>query len=90
MIISTAHAAKGQTHCATMYVETSFYDKFESEWLITKKKATKRLQERLEESPFFGDRIDPQTEGAKKAMKMIYVGFSRPRQLLCKLEIFVV
>ena len=83
MIISTAHAAKGQTHCATMYVETSFYDKFESEWLITKKKATKRLQERLEESPFFGDRIDPQTEGAKKAMKMIYVGFSRPRQLLC-------
>lgn len=83
MIISTVHAAKGQTHCATMYVETSFYDKFESEWLITEKKATKRLQERLEESPFFGDRIDPQTEGAKKAMKMIYVGFSRPRQLLC-------
>ena len=83
IIISTVHAAKGQTHCATMYVETSFYDKFESEWLITKKKATKRLPPRLEESPFFGDSVDPQTEGARKAMKMIYVGFSRPRQLLC-------
>ena len=83
MIISTVHAAKGQTHCATMYVETSFYDKFESEWLITKKKATKRLPERLEESPFFGDSVNPQTEGARKAMKMLYVGFSRPRHLLC-------
>ncbi len=83
LIISTVHAAKGQTHCTTMYVETSFYDKFESEWLITKKKATKRLPEHLGESPFFGDKIDAQTEGARKAMKMLYVGFSRPRQLLC-------
>lgn len=81
--ISTVHAAKGQTHCATMYVETAYRDKFESEWLITNKKATKRLPERLDKSPFFGDFVDPHTEGARKAMKMIYVGFSRPRQLLC-------
>lgn len=81
--ISTVHSAKGQTHCATMYVETSFSNRFESEWLITTKKATKTLPERLNESPFFGDSITPETEGARKAMKMLYVGFSRPRQLLC-------
>lgn len=81
--ISTVHSAKGQTHCATMYVETSYSNKFESEWLISTKKATKTLPERLNESPFFGDLITPGTDGARKAMKMLYVGFSRPRHLLC-------
>jgi len=81
--ISTVHSAKGQTHCATLYVETSFKGKFESEWLITKKKATKTIPERLNASPFFGDCVVPTTDAGKHSMKMIYVGFSRPRQLLC-------
>ena len=64
-------------------METSFRNRFESEWLIKTNKATRTLPERLNESPLFGDGITPETEGACKAMKMLYVGFSRPRQLLC-------
>ena len=81
--ISTVHAAKGQTHCATMYVETAFRSKFESEWLIEVRKPTKKKPSTLKASPFFGDEYFPKTDSARKALKMLYVGFSRPKHLLC-------
>ncbi|MCH7409926.1 UvrD-helicase domain-containing protein [Belliella sp. DSM 111904] len=76
--VGTVHSVKGQTHCATMYVETSYY-KYETEKIIT---------------PLFleghncivgkrdskGKEIDIRK---KEALKMMYVGFSRPTHLLC-------
>jgi DNA helicase-2/ATP-dependent DNA helicase PcrA len=67
--IATIHSTKGQTHTATLYLETCFYKKHESQRLS--------LQFLLE--PLKG------TEGkqVKQSAKMVYVGFSRPTHLLC-------
>lgn len=81
--ISTVHSAKGQTHCATMYVETSFWKKYETEWLIEQRTPSKRDPSTIKPSPFMGDDYSPHTDSAQKAMKMLYVGFSRPKHLLC-------
>lgn len=81
--ISTVHSAKGQTHCATMYVETAFKNKFETEWLIEQRMPSKRNPSTIKPSPFMGDDYLPHTDSAQKAMKMLYVGFSRPKHLLC-------
>jgi len=65
--ISTIHGVKGETHNATLYLETFFY-KNDVEEIIqylkgsTKKKTGKRLPE---------------------TCKMAYVGMSRPSELLC-------
>lgn len=71
--ICSVHSVKGQTHCATMYVETSYHNyetekkqvinalKKEQHSLLTSKNAKRSIQ----------------------AFKMMYVGFSRPTHLLC-------
>ena len=64
-------------------VETAFRSKYETEWLIETKKPTKRSPSTLKASPFFGDEYITHTDSAQKAMKMLYVGFSRPKHLLC-------
>ncbi len=81
--ITTVHSAKGETHTATLYLET-FYERnclggsYESQRL----------------SPHFNDitldsrrETDSLTSFSEKillqSMKMIYVGFSRPTHLLC-------
>lgn len=66
--IGTIHSAKGQTHTATLYLETFFQGKYESEYL-------KNL--------FFDSQINSNGVYIKQAMKMSYVGFSRPTYLLC-------
>lgn len=73
--IGTVHSVKGQTHTATLYLE-SFYQKavqglgnYESE----------RLASQLKGNPLPHDAH----EFIKQSMKMTYVGFSRPTHLLC-------
>jgi len=73
--IGTVHSIKGQTHIATLYME-SFYQRsvqnlgnYESE----------RLHMQLKGHPLPVDAH----EYIKQSMKMTYVGFSRPTHLLC-------
>ena len=69
--IATVHSVKGETHCATMYVETYFH-KYE----------TQKIKNKLI-CPLFGHPHQCQGVRAKEAVKMMYVGFSRPTHLLC-------
>src|SRR5690606_35259485 len=82
--IGTVHSVKGQTHCATMFVETSYY-KYESEKLyVVARKETKTKPEMVLSYPLFFEahqyRQDKDSQ-AKEALKMMYVGFSRPTHL---------
>lgn len=83
--IETIHKAKGQTHCATLYVETMYQGAYESMHLNRiKQKATKSKPELLFKNPFYneiGDYSD--TKHTTEAIKMLYVGLSRPTHLLC-------
>ncbi len=72
--IQTVHSVKGQTHCATMYVETSYYE------YETKKK---RVNEALKKEKHNFNLANNNDKRGKQAFKMIYVGFSRPTHLLC-------
>jgi len=81
--IGTVHSAKGQTHCATMYVETS-YHKYETEKLnviVGKGKTKKALNNPLYKQEH--EYRPGQDSHAKMTTKMMYVGFSRPTHLLC-------
>jgi DNA helicase-2/ATP-dependent DNA helicase PcrA len=83
---SSVHAVKGQTHCATMYIESSYYN-YETEKLnVISKKATKTKPEEVLPNPLFNEyhsyRLGKDSR-AKEALKMMYVGFSRPTHLLC-------
>jgi superfamily I DNA/RNA helicase len=81
--IGTVHSAKGQTHCATMYVETSFH-KYETEKLrvtIGKGKKEKKLNNPLYKQEH--EYRSKEDSHAKMTMRMMYVGFSRPTHLLC-------
>lgn len=81
--IGSVHSVKGQTHCATMYVET-FYKKYETEHVLKKRKPTKRNPNKYEPSPLFQEEADFSKEVTRmSAMRMMYVGFSRPTHLLC-------
>lgn len=75
--IGTVHSVKGMTHCATMYVETFFHE-YECKHLIKRKRNGKFLP-----TPFFKDTVNITTSRGKQAMKMLYVGMSRPTHLLC-------
>lgn len=76
--IGTVHSVKGQTHCATMYVE-SFYNKYETEKII-KPLFLEAHNCIVGEKDSKGNEIDVRK---KEALKMMYVGFSRPTHLLC-------
>ncbi|MCX6236102.1 MAG: UvrD-helicase domain-containing protein [Bacteroidia bacterium] len=66
--IGTVHSVKGKTHTATLYLETFFQGKYESEYL---------------KNMFLNNSINKNGVYIKQAMKMCYVGFSRPTHLLC-------
>jgi DNA helicase-2/ATP-dependent DNA helicase PcrA len=66
--VTTVHAAKGQTHSATLYLESSYYGQHETE----------RLNNQLLGKAFNDKRVYH-----KQSTKMAYVGFSRPTDLLC-------
>lgn len=66
--VTTVHAVKGETHASTLYLETSYFGKHESE----------RLAEQFKGIAYTG------TEDRKlKSLRVAYVGMSRPRYLLC-------
>ncbi len=84
--INSVHAVKGQTHCATMYVETSYHEYETKKLKVISKEATKTKPEELLPYPlFFNEQSYRQNKDvrAKEAIKMMYVGFSRPTHLLC-------
>ncbi len=66
--IATVHAVKGETHAATLYLETFFNKYYESE----------RLKEQFKGNAYKGTDDD-----TLKSLKVVYVGMSRPRYLLC-------
>ncbi len=72
--IGTVHSAKGQTHCATMYVETSYHS-YETQ-------KTKIINALKKNNHGFNLTNNTNVRG-KEALKMMYVGFSRPTHLLC-------
>jgi len=66
--ITSVHAVKGQTHCAILYLESCYQGKHESERLSTQ---------------FLGNSFTDTKVHHKSSVKMAYVGFSRPTDLLC-------
>lgn len=66
--IATVHAVKGETHAATLYLETFFNKYYESE----------RLKEQFKGIAYKGTDDD-----TLKSLRVVYVGISRPRYLLC-------
>jgi len=71
--IATIHSIKGETHTATLYLETYYHNdggkSYESQRLIEQLKGN-RVSSKV------GKRI-------KESLKMAYVGMSRPTDLLC-------
>lgn len=72
IIMGSVHSVKGMTHCATMYIETFYEGKFESQHI-----------DKSGHNPLFKERYSLKGVYALEAMKMLYVGFSRPTHLLC-------
>jgi hypothetical protein len=103
--IGTVHSAKGQTHCATLYLESYYNRYYEVETLasafcastveemieliqkeiedlktqINNLNGKRGVKTRLKKIETCKEKINRITEAAK----MIYVGFSRPTNLLC-------
>lgn len=66
--VASVHAVKGETHAATLYLETFFNKYYESE----------RLKEQFKGIAYMGTNDD-----TLKSLRVVYVGMSRPRYLLC-------
>lgn len=66
--VTSVHAVKGQTHSATLYLESYFQGNYESERLTNQ---------------FLGNRFNDSRAYHKSSIKMAYVGFSRATDLLC-------
>lgn len=82
--IGTVHSVKGMTHCATMYVETSYNRKYESQYMIEDKPIGRgKNKTGTVTSPFLMQDLQPKDKNAAMAKRMLYVGFSRPTHLLC-------
>lgn len=71
--ICSVHSVKGQTHCATMYVETSYYT-----YETGKKQVINALKKENHSLSTLQN-----AKRSIEAFKMMYVGFSRPTHLLC-------
>lgn len=66
--VATVHAVKGETHAATLYLETAYFGKHESEY----------VGEQIKGIPYIG-----KDKRVLQCLKIMYVGASRPRYLLC-------
>lgn len=76
--IGTVHSAKGQTHTATLYLETFYsrgYGNYESERLRNQLKGI-NISDTLKNNITGKDKVI-------QSCKMAYVGFSRPTHFLC-------
>lgn len=67
--VRTVHSVKGETHVATLYMETSYHDKCESEY----------LGEQLEGIAYQGKG----EKHREQALRVAYVAMSRPQYMLC-------
>jgi hypothetical protein len=69
--VATIHSVKGETHTATLYLETSYQGEHESQ----------RIMEQLKGEYY----IPPRKRDVykKETLKMTHVGMSRPKYLLC-------
>jgi len=76
--VTSVHSVKGQTHCATLYLESYFYK--DGTGANAKSYESQRLS-----AQFLGTELNSTTAGEriKQSSKMAYVGFSRPTDLLC-------
>jgi hypothetical protein len=75
--ITSVHAVKGQTHCATLYLESYFQQ--DGRGANAKSYESQRLQ-----NQFLGTQIQSNIgDRVKQSTKMAYFGFSRPTDLLC-------
>ena len=68
--VDTVHSVKGETHIATLYMETSYHKKCESE----------NLWEQFKGHSYVSGKSDTYK---KEALKIAYVAMSRPRYFLC-------
>ena len=66
--VSTVHAVKGETHAATLYLETFYNRRHESD----------RLANQFKGIEYTGTEAD-----TLKNLRVAYVGMSRPRYMLC-------
>jgi hypothetical protein len=75
--ITSIHAVKGQTHCATLYLE-SYFQK-DGNGANAKSYESQRLKDQ-----FLGTQMQSNVGNrVKQSAKMAYVGLSRPTDLLC-------
>lgn len=65
--VSNVHSVKGETHTATLYLET-FYRKYDIKSIVEFMK---------------GNHTSPKTATLKNSLKMAYVGMTRPSHMLC-------
>jgi len=71
--IGTVHSVKGQTHTATLYMESNYQGDFESN----------RLKICFEGKDHNFSKNPKNDVHKKESLRMVYVGFSRPTHLLC-------
>lgn len=70
--IGTVHSVKGQTHTATLYIESSYQND-----------GGKMYESQRLAAQFKGENLSPNSrKRVKESAKMVYVGFSRPTHLL--------
>lgn len=70
--VGTIHSVKGETHIATLYLETSYHEKHESERIFAQMKGNSFIPSENIKDTYI-----------KETLKMAYVGMSRPKHLLC-------
>lgn len=70
--VGTVHSAKGETHTATLYLETDYHSQRESD----------RIMDQLKGNAYDNPDSDDEIR-IKETLKMAYVGMSRPTHLLC-------
>jgi len=70
--VGTIHSVKGETHIATLYLETSYHGKHESERILEQMKGVAYSPSKKKKDTYM-----------KETLKMAYVGMSRPRYMLC-------
>lgn len=84
--LGSIHSVKGQTHCATMYVETDYHSCETHKLRVELKPGTKRQEPIYANNPLYFQRQNFSEKNkvrSNEALKMMYVGFSRPTHLLC-------
>ncbi|QCX52708.1 UvrD-helicase domain-containing protein [Elizabethkingia sp. JS20170427COW] len=84
--LGSIHSAKGQTHCATLYLETDYHTSETAKLNVEIVPGTKRKPAIFGNNPlFFQEQNFSHLNKARsnETLKMMYVGFSRPTHLLC-------